>query len=435
MPCKRKAAPAQGPRSPLSMPGEGSAPAPGAWGLYPRQPQTLQGRLLGHSCRAPTSPPLGPRLPPALWPARPHLQQAPQWSPSPASEVPGARRALSEAELPKVQSRSPCAGHPEGAQRGGWAQAGNSETHCSAPDLAGWSLPPRARRCEEGRTLADLGSSVFPRVSLSFPQPEPKAAPLSPGARGAPKHRRQPGPQGSSLGDALPPVHGPPHRKSPFFSGAILSVTESFLWGNVRVFVHVAPRRVTATVGVGVCVCVRGSVSMRPGSGPRGGAGPRRPPMSSPHPVHWALKRGKAPARTGPRGGRPPPRRRHSFPDTEPLSVSTPPLVRRAGPGAQEDKAEGRPVFRADLSHRGRAQEDAAHRFEYVHAGRSGAHLPGQGPIRLRKSRVCSLSTSRRCWRPLSVRRVVLFPCRGGAGADEQKPRCAGNTDPSLKPG
>lgn len=76
---------------------------------------------------------------------------------------------------------------------------------------------------------------------------------------------------------------------------------------------------------------------------------------------------------------------------TEPLCLFQPHLlVWRTGPGTEEDKAEGRPVFHPDLSHRGCAQENAAHWFEYVHARRSGANLPGQISIQLRKSRVCS---------------------------------------------
>ena len=64
-------------------------------------------------------------------------------------------------------------------------------------------------------------------------------------------------------------------------------------------------------------------------------------------------------------------------------------LVWRTGPGAEEDEAEGRLVFHPDLPHRGCAQENAAHWFEYVHPRRSGAHLPRKITVQLCKSPIC----------------------------------------------
>lgn len=314
MPCKRKAAPAQGPRSPLSVPGEASGlPAPRARGLCPRPPQPcalapadVAGTIPGAQLQGPRLPLLGPRLPPPLWPARRHLQQAPQRSPSPASEVPGGRRALSEAELAKVRSeqgwRLPCAGDPEGAQRGGSAQGREPGNPLLRAGPCGWSLPQRADSRRPGEFCFSQGlSGLSPARSQSSP------------AAGLPLPREHAVPQNTSVSPAagqLPGRRSSACLRTPASEVAILFwghsvVTESFLRKNASVFAHVAPKRVSAPRRPGVCPR-RGSVSMRTGRG-SGRGGSSTAPMSSPRSVRCARKRGEAPARTGPRGGRPPP--------------------------------------------------------------------------------------------------------------------------------
>ena len=57
------------------------------------------------------------------------------------------------------------------------------------------------------------------------------------------------------------------------------------------------------------------------------------------------------------------------------------PTVGGLGPGTHQEEAPGGPVLRADVTDRGHAQEDAAHRPEYVCPHRPGAHHAGQDPL------------------------------------------------------
>ena len=82
-------------------------------------------------------------------------------------------------------------------------------------------------------------------------------------------------------------------------------------------------------------------------------------------------------------------------------------------PGAEEDEAEGRPLLRADLAHRGRPEAAAAHRAEHLCTWRPGAHRSGQESAEYGVFPVgagCSCPARRP---PLSAVRCLSALCQG----------------------